>query len=276
MNLDEKRGKHLAELRIKNNLKQSDLAKMIGYSNKSISKWERGICFPKDTKVLIELTNIFNVSLDELLQGEDSDIECKIIPQSKNKYLNFIIKNRVVFIIILICLLLILFLFYYFVIEEINNNVLLLNGGSKYDVLIENKDSKNIEFSDDSLLEDSKENITSSNKRKDEKEIHKILLDEEFVYTNNVLNKEINDDVFIYYIEETFSFKIYDYSNILEFYIIHNSVYFNKFYIDKYIEGRPETFYIENDEIKNCNIEKCVNYLDYAMYINYIKNLILN
>ena len=97
MNLDKKRGKHLAELRIKNNLKQSDLAKMIGYSNKSISKWERGICFPKDTKVLIELTNIFNVSLDELLQGEDSDIEIKIIPQSKNKYLNFIIKNRVFF-----------------------------------------------------------------------------------------------------------------------------------------------------------------------------------
>ena len=276
MNLDKKRGKHLAELRIKNNLKQSDLAKMIGYSNKSISKWERGICFPKDTKVLIELTNIFNVSLDELLQGEDSDIEIKIIPQSKNKYLNFIIKNRVVFIFILICLILTLFLFYYFVIDEINNNVLLLNGGSKFDVLIENKNSKNIEFSDDSLLENSKENITSNNKRKDEKEIHKLLLDEGFVHTDNVLNKEISDDVFIYYFEEFFSFKVYDYSSKNELYIFYTSLKFNKFYIEKYIKGRPETFYIENDEIKNCNIEKCNNYLDYAMYINYIKNLILN
>ena len=276
MNLDKKRGKHLAELRIKNNLKQSDLAKMIGYSNKSISKWERGICFPKDTKVLIELTNIFNVSLDELLQGEDSDIEIKIIPQSKNKYLNFIIKNRVVFLIVLISLLLILFLFYYFVIDEINNNVLLLNGGSKFDVLIENKNSKNIEFSDDSLLENSKENITSNNKRKDEKEIHKLLLDEGFVHTDNVLNKEISDDVFIYYFEEFFSFKVYDYSSKNELYIFYTSLKFNKFYIEKYIEGRPETFYIENDEIKNCNIEECDDYLDYAMYINYIKNLILN
>ena len=51
---------------------------------------------------------------------------------------------------------------------------------------------------------------------------------------------------------------------------------FDKYYLEKYIDGRPEIFYIENDEIKNCNIEKCVNYLDYAMYINYIKNLILN
>ena len=33
-----------------NHLKQSDLAKMIGYSDKSISKWERGKCFPKDTE----------------------------------------------------------------------------------------------------------------------------------------------------------------------------------------------------------------------------------
>lgn len=276
MNLDEKRGKHLAELRIKNNLKQSDLAKMIGYSNKSISKWERGICFPKDIKVLIELTNIFNVSLDELLQGEDSDIEIKIIPQSKNKYLNFIIKNRIVFIIILISLLLILFLFYYFVIDEINNNVLLLNGGSKYDVLIENKNSRNIEFSDDSLLEDSEENISSNNKRKDEIEIHKILLNEGFVYKNNVLSKEICDDVFIYYIVASSSFKIYYYSDENEFYILHSSMIFDKYYVEKYIDGRPETFYIENDEIKNCNIEKCDNYFDYAMYINYIKNLILN
>lgn len=274
MNLDEKRGKHLAELRIKNNLKQSDLAKMIGYSNKSISKWERGICFPKDTKVLIELTNIFNVSLDELLQGEDSDIECKIIPQSKNKYLNFIIKNRVVFIIILVCLLLILFLFYYFVIDikDTNNRTYLYSDELK-EITI--NDSEKLDYEDDYSLDvASEENITSNNKRKDEKEIHKILLDEGFIYTNNVLNKEIGDDVFIYYVNAFSSFKVYDYSSQNELYIIYTSLKFNKFYIENYIEGRPETFYIENDEIKNCNVENCDNYLDYAMYINYIKNLI--
>ena len=42
MNDDVRRGKFLARLRKDKNLKQSDLAKLIGYSNKSISKWERG------------------------------------------------------------------------------------------------------------------------------------------------------------------------------------------------------------------------------------------
>ena len=275
MNLDKKRGKHLAELRIKNNLKQSDLAKMIGYSNKSISKWERGICFPKDTKVLIELTNIFNVSLDELLQGEDSDIEIKIIPQSKNKYLNFIIKNRVFFIIILI--LLFIFILGFYVLFIYIPNHLDRKVYDKEFIEINDELNGNIYYEDDDEVDKNvKRNITSSNKRKDEKEIHKILLDEGFVYNDNVLNKEISDNVFIYYFEEFFSFKVYDYSSKDELYIFYTSLKFNKFYIEKYIEGRPETFYIENDEIKNCNIEKCVNYLDYAMYINYIKNLILN
>ena len=275
MNLDKKRGKHLAELRIKNNLKQSDLAKMIGYSNKSISKWERGICFPKDTKVLIELTNIFNVSLDELLQGEDSDIEIKIIPQSKNKYLNFIIKNRVVFIIFLS--LLFIFIFGFYVLFIYIPNHLDRKVYDKEFIEIQDEFNGNIYYDDDDEVDKNvKRNITSSQKRKVEKEIHKILLDEGFVYNDNVLNKEISDDVFIYYFEEFFSFKVYDYSSKDELYIFYTSLKFNKFYIEKYIEGRPETFYIENDEIKNCNIEKCVNYLDYAMYINYIKNLILN
>ena len=275
MNLDKKRGKHLAELRIKNNLKQSDLAKMIGYSNKSISKWERGICFPKDTKVLIELTNIFNVSLDELLQGEDSDIEIKIIPQSKNKYLNFIIKNRVVFIIILI--LLFIFILGFYVLFIYIPNHLDRKVYDKEFIEINDELNGNIYYEDDDEVDKNvKRNITSSHKRKAEKEIHKILLDEGFVYNDNVLNKEISDNVFIYYFEEFFSFKVYDYSSKDELYIFYTSLKFNKFYIEKYIEGRPETFYIENDEIKNCNIEKCVNYLDYAMYINYIKNLILN
>lgn len=275
MNLDKKRGKHLAELRIKNNLKQSDLAKMIGYSNKSISKWERGICFPKDTKVLIELTNIFNVSLDELLQGEDSDIECKIIPQSKNKYLNFIIKNRVVFIIIL-ALLFIFILCFYVLFIYIPNHL----DRKVYDkefIEINDDTNGNIYYEDDDEVDKNvKRNITSSNKRKDEKDIHKILLNEGFVYNDNVLSKEICDDVFIYYIVASSSFKIYYYSDENEFYILHSSMIFDKYYVEKYIDGRPETFYIENDEIINCNIEKCDNYLDYAMYINYIKNLILN
>ena len=273
MNLDEKRGKHLAELRIKNNLKQSDLAKMIGYSNKSISKWERGICFPKDTKVLIELTNIFNVSLDELLQGEDSDIECKIIPQSKNKYLNFIIKNRVVFLIVLV--LLFIFILGFYVLFIYIPNHLDRKVYDKEIIEINDDIDSNIYYEDDEDVDKNvKRNITSNNKRKDEKEIHKILLDEGFIYTNNVLNKEINDDVFIYYIEESFLFKIYDYSIEEYLYIINIPISVNEIIVEKHYDKKHEYFSVKIDGIKNCNIEKCNNYLDYAMYINYIKNLI--
>lgn len=275
MNLDKKRGKHLAELRIKNNLKQSDLAKMIGYSNKSISKWERGICFPKDTKVLIELTNIFNVSLDELLQGEDSDIEIKIIPQSKNKYLNFIIKNRVVFIIILI--LLFIFILGFYVLFIYIPNHLDRKVYDKEFIEINDELNGNIYYEDDDEVDKNvKRNITSSHKRKAEKEIHKILLDEGFVYEENMFVRNINNKVKFRFYIENYSLKIFDFSDDDFVLIINSSIYIDKIYIEKYIDGRPETFYIENDEIKNCNIEKCVNYLDYAMYINYIKNLILN
>ena len=75
MNDDVRRGKFLARLRKDKNLKQSDLAKLIGYSNKSISKWERGECFPKDDEVLLKLSEIFDVSIEEILQGEPTDIE---------------------------------------------------------------------------------------------------------------------------------------------------------------------------------------------------------
>ena len=91
MNDDELRGKYLAKLRIEKNLKQSDLAKMLGYSDKSISKWERGKCFPKDTKTHIKLAEILDVSIDDLLHAEFSDIEGKNIPYLKNKFLNFIL-----------------------------------------------------------------------------------------------------------------------------------------------------------------------------------------
>ena len=248
---------------------------MIGYSNKSISKWERGICFPKDTKVLIELTNIFNVSLDELLQGEDSDIEIKIIPQSKNKYLNFIIKNRVVFIIILI--LLFIFILGFYVLFIYIPNHLDRKVYDKEFIEINDELNGNIYYEDDDEVDKNvKRNITSSHKRKAEKEIHKILLDEGFVYNDNVLNKEISDNVFIYYIVESSSFKIYDYSLNNSLLVIYNSFKMNKFFLEKHYDDKYEFIYIDVSAFKNCNIEKCDNYLDYAMYINYIKNLILN
>lgn len=48
---------------------QKDLADKLYISDKAVSKWERGLCFP-DISVLIPLTEILNISLYDLLRGE--------------------------------------------------------------------------------------------------------------------------------------------------------------------------------------------------------------
>ena len=65
----EKIGKYIYELRIKNNLTQKDLADKLSITSQAVSKWERGITIP-DSSVLIKLSEIFTVSINEILAGE--------------------------------------------------------------------------------------------------------------------------------------------------------------------------------------------------------------
>ena len=64
-------------------LKQSELAKMINYSDKSISKWERGEGLP-DLKATKSLCDIFGITIDEILK-ENNDHEKKITKTIINK-----------------------------------------------------------------------------------------------------------------------------------------------------------------------------------------------
>ena len=48
---------------------QKQLAEKLGKSDKSVSKWERGICLP-DVSVYLELCEILGISLNEFLAGE--------------------------------------------------------------------------------------------------------------------------------------------------------------------------------------------------------------
>ena len=61
--------KLLYELRKNKHLTQAELAKLVGVSNKTISKWETGETYP-ETAQLITLSNIFNITIDELLKGK--------------------------------------------------------------------------------------------------------------------------------------------------------------------------------------------------------------
>lgn len=65
----EKMGKFIAKLRYDKGLTQVQLGELLGVENKTISKWEKGINTP-DIMMLIALSNIFNVRVEEIVDGE--------------------------------------------------------------------------------------------------------------------------------------------------------------------------------------------------------------
>ena len=73
--------KKIKNERTKRNLSQQDLANKLNISRQTISKWERQERYPSiDT--LIDLSDFFEVSLDELLKN-DLNLKEKIIKDSK-------------------------------------------------------------------------------------------------------------------------------------------------------------------------------------------------
>ena len=73
-------GKKIMDLRKKNGLSQEELAEKVGVARQTISKWELGETSP-DLKQAKELSNIFNVSLDELV---DNDIKNILVEKTSN------------------------------------------------------------------------------------------------------------------------------------------------------------------------------------------------
>lgn len=65
---------NLLHLRAANNMTQENLAVLVGVSRQSVAKWESGKAYPEMDK-LIKLSQIFDCSLDELIQGDVTDRE---------------------------------------------------------------------------------------------------------------------------------------------------------------------------------------------------------
>lgn len=63
-------GETIYKLRTEKNLSQVDLAEMIEVSRQSISKWENSSAVPELEKI-VRLSEIFDVSLDELVKGQE-------------------------------------------------------------------------------------------------------------------------------------------------------------------------------------------------------------
>ena len=65
-------GRYIAGKRKELGLTQRQLADKLAKSDKSVSKWERGICLP-DVSVYSDLCEILGISINEFLAGEDID-----------------------------------------------------------------------------------------------------------------------------------------------------------------------------------------------------------
>lgn len=65
-----KTGKYIADKRKSLGLTQKQVAEKLGMSDKSVSKWERGICLP-DVSVYITLCDMLGISINEFFAGED-------------------------------------------------------------------------------------------------------------------------------------------------------------------------------------------------------------
>ena len=63
-------GNRILELRTKFNLSQTDLAGMLGVTNKAVSKWETGKSKPT-TNVIRKMAALFKVDVNELLSMRD-------------------------------------------------------------------------------------------------------------------------------------------------------------------------------------------------------------
>lgn len=96
----EKIGKFIKDLRIKNNLTQKEFADKYNVTYQAVSKWENGKNMP-DLSLLKDICKDFDVSLDDLINGEKS------VKKSYKKYI----------VIGIICIVIVLFL----VIKNNNN-----------------------------------------------------------------------------------------------------------------------------------------------------------
>ena len=130
--MDKKKiGSFICLLRKEKSYTQNQLASKLYVDRGTISKWERGDYIP-NPEILLQLSKIFNVSINEILAGErknknNSDlvdnVALEVIKEGNKK-----IRNTVIFSIFTIFIILIAFFIYYFFTNYNSISVYRLNG----------------------------------------------------------------------------------------------------------------------------------------------------
>lgn len=96
MNISEK----IKQIRNKEWLTQEQFSEKINVSRNAVAKWETNRGYP-DIQNLINISEIFNISLDELVK-DDINVKHKIIAESSSKKWHFLVILYLVAIIIYI------------------------------------------------------------------------------------------------------------------------------------------------------------------------------
>lgn len=84
--------KNIIELRRRDGITQAELAEKLNYTDKAVSKWERGASLP-DISVLKDIADLFNVTIDYLVTKEHTEkihIESKEMRGRKHRNQGFI------------------------------------------------------------------------------------------------------------------------------------------------------------------------------------------
>ena len=77
---------NIAALRIEKNMTQLELANVLNYSDKAVSKWERGESIP-DVITLKAIADLFGVTLDYLVTPHDPDEKTKNSRTARNNHI---------------------------------------------------------------------------------------------------------------------------------------------------------------------------------------------
>lgn len=95
-------GDKLIKLRKKNGLSQEELAAKLNVSRQSVSKWESNNTYPETDKI-VQLCNIFDCSMDDLINENVKEIETtegknkKQLNNTLNSFLDFVTKTTNMF-----------------------------------------------------------------------------------------------------------------------------------------------------------------------------------
>ncbi len=86
--LKEIASKNIAELRIACKMTQLELGQALSYSDKAVSKWERGEAIP-DAYVLLQMSRLFGVTVDYILteHAEDDKPALVVKPHTTNRFI---------------------------------------------------------------------------------------------------------------------------------------------------------------------------------------------